>query len=455
MAEKATLQAYRQSIKAYLGNVGCIGGIGATEAICLANSGAWNPVYPWLYNYRDVADKAALSSYYPGFVNFNDEVFDDTVSPSTGYLDNYGRIPSIFADYFTEVDSPAIETRLGGSMTLIDPGAPDTFILTELVCLGACEGTGGTREFGRDPDPDVEAPTLNFESAQILTGVRFVDIDPTTIGDDVRIRASFPAPEFIPFDLYFWGAQNSPTTDWTACPGGANELSDCIFTLGLDRSILHLSGTIDFSGVEDFDFDNTTLPTIAWSRASGASHAWITGTYPASAIISFPGVLSSLVNYEYDGNWLKNETSIDRSDATFATGTVDMTSYSLTSLTLGMRYFPELPSWALSNSWHDSIRMAYADTYLPSLATDCVPLPDADNTNDCLSLPDELGSPSNIASLLVIAGEHDWIDNNADAPVIVGLEDELRDVFDDDNQNNNRSFSTVRGNDRILVIEEL
>jgi hypothetical protein len=144
-----------------------------------------------------------------------------------------------------------------------------------------------------------------------------------------------------------------------------------------------------------------------------------------------------------------------------------MTGFSLDSLTLGMRYYPELPGWAHQdeNGWHDSIRMAYAETYLPTLATDCdAPPLDADPDNDCLSLPEELGAPSNIASLLVIAGERDWVDDNADAPVIVGLEDELRDVFDNGNNNNDKSFynrrsigpaNTDLGNDKILVIEEL
>jgi len=130
-----------------------------------------------------------------------------------------------------------------------------------------------------------------------------------------------------------------------------------------------------------------------------------------------------------------------------------------TTMTLEMRYYPELPRWALVNGWHNSIRMAYADTYLPTLATDCVPLPDGDSTNDCLSLPEERGAPRNIASLLVIAGEHDWFDGDAD-----GMADELRDVFDNGNHNDNRSFYTRRsisplnsdrGNDQLLVIEEL
>jgi hypothetical protein len=35
------------------------------------------------------------------------------------------------------------------------------------------------------------------------------------------------------------------------------------------------------------------------------------------------------------------------------------------------------------------------------------------------------------------------------------LNDELRDVFDEGNHNSNTTYYTRRGNDRVLVIEEL
>ena len=461
MAEKATLQAYRDSINVYLNNVACTGetpdGSGTTEALCLANGGVWDPVYPWLYNYDgieydvgggelvDVAiDK--LSTYFPADANFATEKGNYLGIDTDGI---FGRIPSTFAEYFTEVNSQAIETRLGGSMTLIDPvTAPDTFTLTETFCNSCPQGTTGSRLF----DPGVEGPVLHFESTQILTGVRFVDIDPGAIGDDVRIIATFPTPESIPFDLYFLGVHNTPGTVWTACPedqfgvnpGGANELSDCN-GLSSNRSILHLQGTIDFSGVDqEFDFDNTTLPTIAWSRASDAAHAWITGTYPANGIISFPGVISS-VTYEYEGDWNMVDTLIDTGDITYATGTVDITGFSLASLTLGIRYYPELPAWALNNGWHNAMRMAYARGYEPGGTGPCI----IDST--CLNLEDSPAGPQDKISLLVIAGQHNWQDSDGDGT----LEDELEPVFDGGNHNDNHTFYRHIGNDKILVIDEL
>jgi len=441
MAEKATLQAYRTAINDYLANT--------------------DGVYPWLYNYdgieydpgaappEDIYDAIdRLSNHFPGDALFATEKATYLGIDNLDDANNdgiFGRIPSIFASFFTEVDSQPIETFVGGSMTLIDPGVPDTFTLTE-NCVSSCpRGTAGNRTFARDPDPDVEGPKLDIGSGQLLTDVGFVD-GPDVVGKDGQITATFPTPALIPFDLYFWGAHDSPGTNWTACPGGANELSDCT-GLSSDRSILHLSGTIDFSGDAVFDFDYNFPPTIEQFKATGTSHAWTTGTYPANAIISFPGVLSAIVNYEYEGHWHSGDTSIEIGNSTYVEGYVDMTGYSLDSLTLGMRYFPELPGWAIQNGWHNSIRMAYALEYEPPGTGPCI----VDTT--CLKLDDAAGTPQDKISLLVIAGQHDWTDTDLDGKLTDEMEDDRGSVFDNDNLNDDETFYSHRGNDKILVIQ--
>jgi hypothetical protein len=110
-----------------------------------------------------------------------------------------------------------------------------------------------------------------------------------------------------------------------------------------------------------------------------------------------------------------------------------------------MRYFPELPGWAFDNEWHNSIRMAYALEYEPGLAGPCV----IDTT--CLRLDDSGGTPQNVISLLIIAGQNDWQDLDSDDK----LDDELLTVFDNGNHNDNATFYRHRDNDKILVIEEL
>jgi len=472
MAEMATLQAYRSAILDYLTNTG--------------------GVYPWLYNYEgieynkdaepvelDVAiDK--LSSFFPagscaGVVKHTEAecaagggIWDasfanekatylgiDTAGNNDGI---FGRIPSIFADYFTETDSEPVETRLSGAMTLINSSDSVTVTATT-TCDKACIAAGNLT-FELDPDPTVEPPTLNIDFTQVLTGVRFVDIDPASVDNEVRLRAILPVAESIPFELFFWGVHDDETTVWTACPGGANELSDCNFED--DRSILRIWGTIDFDDsdsldvVADFDFDQSSPPTIVWSPANGAAHASIAATYPGSAIVSIPGVFSN-VKYEFDLHWHSGDTAIidgDHGNEDYSTGgTLDMRGFSTSSLTLSMRYFPELPSWTFDNDWHNAIRMAYALEYEPG----AVPPPPCGVNTTCLYLEDSAGAPRNVISLLVLAGQHDWTDGvegDPTKPANGRLKNDLLSVFDNGNENTNPTFYRHRGNDKVLVIEE-
>ena len=203
--------------------------------------------------------------------------------------------------------------------------------------------------------------------------------------------------------------------------------------------------TLTFDGVEDFDFDYTNAPAIVVAPASGASHATITGTYANSDIVSFPGVLSA--TYEYVQHWHNDSSdiSLDTNNNTYATGTVNMTDFSVGPLTLEIRYYPELPGWAFDNEWHNSIRMAYALEYEPGSVGPCV----VDST--CLQLDDSPGAPQNVISLLVIAGQNDWQDEDLNGR----LKNDLLSVFNNGNENNNPTFYRHRGNDKILVIDEL
>lgn len=235
---------------------------------------------------------------------------------------------------------------------------------------------------------------------------------------------------------------------------GISELSDC--DDGIEYEILKVEFELAIPAGVGFDVDFSAAVGIAVDAAVADKHAYITGTIQGSDFVQ-GGTNVPVISASYE---IDRHFHFEKSDESFVMEEFgDLTLASLlsgnTELALKMIYYPELPAWAFANGWHNSIRMAYADTYLPSnlpAPTDCEPLPLPPASNDCLSLPDEQGARRDIASLLVIAGEHDWVDDNTDAPVIVGLEDELRDVFDDGNENNNRSFSTARGNDQILII---
>ena len=83
VAEKATLQAYRQAMIAYSDRIA--GDVGAPPA-------PWTRYYPWLFNYN-----VANIDDYP-----SDPVF---ATERANFLGNAGRIPSIYTDYFTETGS--------------------------------------------------------------------------------------------------------------------------------------------------------------------------------------------------------------------------------------------------------------------------------------------------------------------------------------------------------------
>jgi hypothetical protein len=89
--------------------------------------------------------------------------------------------------------------------------------------------------------------------------------------------------------------------------------------------------------------------------------------------------------------------------------------------------------------------MAYAQQHEPDVPGDCVV-----DTN-CLHLEDSSGAPRNVISLLVLAGQHDWTDTDLNGR----LKNDLLTVFDPGNENDNSTFYRHRGNDKILVIDEL
>ena len=112
-----------------------------------------------------------------------------------------------------------------------------------------------------------------------------------------------------------------------------------------------------------------------------------------------------------------------------------------------LRYYPELPDWAFSDGWHDSILMAYAGAYQPGGGGG----PCTAGT-DCLQINNFAGTGNDKISLLTIAGQHDWNDDGA-----AGLADDVGDVFDAENDDLDDTFDAraAAGNDEILVIDEL
>jgi hypothetical protein len=437
MAEKATLQAYRKAINDYLTATG--------------------GVYPWLYNYdgveydlvggesNDIAVEK-LSSYFP---------VDTDWSSGTNYHDDNGRIPSIFAEYFTVTDSQPFESFLEGTLTITYDGTLPTTVASD--------------NFGNLVFNDGEH-TLNFSI--LLSDLRFEDLG----GTDGRLTATLSAPEIFTWVLYFWDDDDAATGKWTVCLDdgiGIFELGDCHRdsggnnTGGLNANkedILRVELRMELpAGEIVFDADYDSGPTITHNAAEVDSHATITGAFDASDIeFDFDPLLPSLppplvrpiitATYQYDDHYHKEGESELWSINNFG----DLTAADLlgnATLTLGMNYFPVLPDWAFQNGWHNYIKMAYAPDYQPPATGPCTP----DIT--CLHLADSPGAPQDKISLLLI-GRGEWLDSDEVLPGNPSskdgmLEDELRDVFDEGNHNGNTTYYTRRGYNKILVIKEL
>ncbi len=421
VAEKATLQACRKSINDYLALTG--------------------NVYPWLYNYVGVADIPGLGNYFPAL--------DDFTTAVTGekdmYLDNVGRIPSIYDDYFTETDSRPIESKLDVSFSMSYP------VLTP---VGFNQSTpvvaSGNFQFN-----DAAAHVINIQTTNHLTGVSFVDIA-DTLGKDGRLTGTVVTPELFSREIYFWDEDSGTTGFWSLCPAGANALSDCNrdsdgdptpgLPNGEDSEILHVTLELDFNGVVNFDMDYTNAPAIAIPLAAdGTRHASITGTFDGDDII-----LNSLpvtARYKYDQHYHAGDSALDPADPDYTTGTLSLADLGLPLMTLGIRYYPEIPGWAFDNGWQDSIIMAYAADYRPDTLTS----PCSEGT-DCIQINNISGNNDDKISILAIAGQHDWDDDG----VLNDLSDDVDDVFDLGNWDLDRIFDAraVAGNDRILIIEE-
>jgi hypothetical protein len=123
---------------------------------------------------------------------------------------------------------------------------------------------------------------------------------------------------------------------------------------------------------------------------------------------------------------------------------VDTTDFSLDELTLGIRYYPELPGWAFNNDWHDSMMMAYSPEYLPGGDQAC-------NAGvDCLEVPNSRGQDDDKIAILISAGQHDWVDENNN-----GFSDDVIDVFEPENADLDDIFewpSPPRGDNMLILL---
>jgi hypothetical protein len=422
VAEKAVLQAYRDAINDYLARTGT--------------------VYPWLYNYAGVPDVPGLSSYYPAVSTASAA---DFATELTTNLDNIGRIPSIFDDYFTETTSELIETRLGVSLSLTYPVWPTPVNASSSPDL-----------FFNNPGV---MHTLNIQTTDKLINVGFDDIA-DVVGQDGRLTGTAITDELFFHELYFWDEDNDPTAPtgiWTLCPAGADDPSDCDRDdlgnptpgAGNDKNAQVLRVVIELNfdtavngGVVNFDTDYTTVPVIATAAADGTAHARITATFAGTDVIVNTLPLSA--RYEIDRHY---HDSFDVQES----GTLDLDDFIPGTLTLGVRFYPELPDWAFDNGWHDSVMMAYAQNYRPDILGACV------EGTDCIQINNLAGNNDNKIAILTLAGQHNWDDDTDlnfinDLPTVFDAEN--ADILDVDGTEYLYDRNQAGGNDVVMIVTE-
>jgi hypothetical protein len=431
MAEKATLQAYRDAIDDYLLPV-AQGGVGG--------------VYPWLYNY-DVATIADLNGSFPADSNF--------VTETANELDNFGRVPSMFDAYFSEVDSEQIESKIGVEILNADFMGGITYNRTFPAASAGTYTFVNTIWNGDLTNDGPANMNMNVETNEPVTGLRFDD-DGNSGDNQVKLIGSIAADETYTLGdpIWFWSRNDLGSTEWAKCR--TNHIVDCHVDAGYipdphgtgQRSIQILRVEVEltfdsgFADAVEFTFDVTNLvgapvnPVIAPADVNG--HAQISATFTAAEMAT--PVLQ--IRYELDD---------DYTDDGFLTvvesGTLDFSSFVGPTLELGLRFYPELPDWVYDNGWHNAVMMAYADDYRPDGAGG----PCTVGTN-CLVIDKFTGARNNKVALLVIAGEHDWDDDGAD-----GMSNDVGDVFDVGNDDLDSTFDVraAGGNDKILVIDEI
>ena len=401
-------------------------------------------------------------------LNFATE-FANYLGPPGNPQGNIGRIPSIFSDYFTEPTSQPIDTQLDISWSMLFPLTPATVASSASgllqfngICTGEvppldpptnaanCNANGGV--FSSIP------VAFNFTTVDLLTDVQFVNIA-DIVGQDGRLTATVGVGDEQLFtqEFYFWDYDEvAPSGIWTLCEDDGDlipEFTDCNRTAGVpnpggtqdtNSEILHVIVEFDFnsSGAKNFDINYAIPPAIAAPvAADGNNHATISATYSGASIINSP----LTVRYEIDRHY---HTTFDIQES----GTLDFADLGLT-MTVGMRYYPELPDWAFSNGWYDSVMMAYAAKHAPGVAGDCTP------GADCIQIDNFVGNNDNKISILTLAGQHNWAD---DAP-LGDFTNDITDVFDAENADILDVDGTEYlfdkresgGNDKIIVIEEI
>jgi len=409
MAERAVLEAYRDAIDDYQGNVW---------------ASATNYRYPWLNAYLDIPD---LNIYDP--------------EP----LSREGRVP--YLNYYQDHDSHVVITDLQvdyditlnslADVAEVQPAYIDAFTLPFAGMFGpqTLDITDSNLSFVKrklDGSADINSDSIGTLVAE------------TTAPGSVKSASVNAAPGPVSVTRFFWDGCATcvePANGWELCDLPATDHEDCAKDIIAPHNFVAFAGatTDDFTPHADirirsvilqlqFDpdfeiqFDYSAAPTPSgWIPSTTLDNARFVATHnPAlpNTLISIAATAQTdaknfidvnvqrceqdnLVNSTYNAFFLANADGGTVSCLPPAPGGIDLqasVTYNLLNITAD--YYPELPFWVRTNNWNDSILMAYADEYLPVL----VPAPPVCILPCLIVTDDYTGETNNKASLLVGAG---------------------------------------------------
>jgi hypothetical protein len=128
------------------------------------------------------------------------------------------------------------------------------------------------------------------------------------------------------------------------------------------------------------------------------------------------------------------------------------------TITVGLRYYPELPRWAWFNGWHDMVQAAFSSALQPGGDGTCTA-----GVDDCLTLQNIPGVTNDKTGLLVLSGNEGDVDdlNTALVDGAVGLfgapdyfADDLATIFEGENNTLDLIFDQrpPNANDVILLL---
>ncbi len=348
-----------------------------------------------------VAQKAALQAYRNAVKDYQGAIWgsaladyrfpwlDDYTTTDLGEYDGdvgsiIGRIPSLFAPYFDaviSVSSESIESELTATVTYGGFETPEAALS--------------------------DSVQVSFDTSANLS------ITPASTENTALVR-------------YYWDEFLTPD-GWELCAGPpfTGSVASCNAALASASPspirVLEVTYGRNFVAASTFQrlASNRTGSPLSYLPPDSAKHARVLAEY--ADLVSGDEIDAS---FRYQNAYYGPPSSFTGSD-----DSGDFTNYKL-----GVRFYPSLPVWALAGNddWHDSILMAFSDAYQPGVASPTACIPNNADLNDdpgeCLLVNNSSGSDNRFDAVLVLAGEHDLVDEASD-----GFQNDLADIFDGEN----------------------